>query len=174
MRRTLRIVAVVVVAQALLLALYLYVQSHRDTRSISVERLSRPAPELMMQSPDGSTSFLSEQRGSTVVLHFWATWCPPCREELPSLLEFASSGGASVRAVSVDPEWVAVQSFLDGESLGSVYLASDETVSEAFGVDDLPQTFVIDATGVLRLHFRGPQDWDSSRLRAMIAELGQE
>ena len=170
-KRTLRIVAVLVVVQVLLLVLYLDVQSNRDGSSISVDHLSRPAPELILRSPDGSMSLLSDLRGSTVVLHFWATWCPPCREELPSLLELASSRAASVRAVSVDPEWEAVRSFVEDESLAFVYLASAEAVSDAFGVDELPQTFVIDSTGILRLHFRGPQDWSSRTLRAMIAKL---
>lgn len=171
MRRIFWIVAVLVAVQGLILVLYLYVQSDRDGSSIAVDRLSRRAPELTLMSPDGSISLLSELRGSTVVLHFWATWCPPCRAELPSLLDFASSGAAAVRAVSVDPEWFAVRSFVEGESLEFVYLASAEEVSDTFGVEGLPQTFVIDATGTLRLHFQGPQDWSSRTLRAMIAKL---
>ena len=171
MRRIFRIVAVLVAAQVLILVLYLHVQSDRDGSTISVDRLLRRAPELILTSPDGSISLLSDLRGSTVVLHFWATWCPPCREELPSLLELASSGAASVRAVSVDPEWHAVRSFVEDESLEFVYLVSAEVVSDTFGVDELPQTFVIDSTGILRLRFCGPQDWNSRTLRAMIAKL---
>jgi cytochrome c biogenesis protein CcmG/thiol:disulfide interchange protein DsbE len=167
-------VAVVGVAQALLVALYLYVLGHREARPIPVERVERPAPELVLGSSDGSTTRLSDLRGTTVVLHFWATWCPPCREELPSLLEYASSGDASVRAVSVDPEWDTVRSFLEGESLEPVYLASGETVEDSFGVDELPETLVIDPSGTVRLVFHGRQDWSSRRLRAMIAEVGHD
>ena len=174
MKKSLQVVTVLVAVQVVLLAVYLGVQSHRTGSAIAVGHLSRPAPELTLRSRDGSVSRLSDLRGSTVVLHFWATWCPPCIEELPSLLGFASSGTAEVLAVSVDPEWRAVGSFVEVGSLEYVYRASADEVSDAFGVDELPQTFVIDSTGTLRLHFRGSRDWNSPTLRAMIAKLAEE
>jgi len=174
MRKSLQVVTVLVGVQLLLLAVYLGVQSRRNGTSIAVDHLTRPAPDLTLRSRDGSISHLSDLRGSTAVLHFWATWCPPCREELPALLGFASSGTAEVLAVSVDPEWRAVGSFVEVGSLEYVYLASADEVSDAFGVNELPQTFVIDSTGTLRLHFRGSRDWNSPTLRAMIAKLADE
>ena len=174
MRKSLQVVIMLVAVQVLLLAVYLGVQSNRNDSSISVDRLSRPAPELTLRSNDGSVLHLSDLRGSTIVLHFWATWCPPCREELPSLFGFAATGAAEVLAVSVDPEWRVVGSFVEAGSLEYVYLASADAVSDAFGVDELPQTFVIDSTGTLRLHFRSSRDWNSPTLRAMIAKLADE
>jgi peroxiredoxin len=76
-----------------------------------------------------------------------------------------------VLAVSVDPAWSAVRSFVDAGSLEHVHLASAEDVADAFGVVELPQTFVIDSAGILRLHFRGPQDWSSRAVRTTIADL---
>lgn len=170
-RKSLRVVGLLVGVQLLLLALYVVVQKRGDGASIAVDRLSQPAPELTLQTEGGGLLRLLELRGSTVVLHFWATWCPPCRDELPSLLEFASHGSVRVLAVSVDPEWAAPRSFVDAGALRHVYLASADEVSDAFGVYDLPQTLVIDATGTMRLRFRGARDWSSPTLRAMIADL---
>jgi len=171
MTKTFRIVAVLVAVQALILVVYVGTKRARDVGPIPAYRLSRPAPDLVLRSADGSTSRISDLRGSAVVLHLWATWCPPCREELPSLFGFAELGTAEVLAVSVDPEWDPVQSFVANESIEYVRLASPEAVSDAFGVDDLPQTFVIDPAGILRLHFRGSRDWDSRELRGLIAEF---
>ena len=169
MKTALRVFVVLLVAQILLLGVYLGIKKGRDDPAVSVVHLSEPAPELELRSADGTITRLSELRGSTVVLHFWATWCPPCREELPSLLELASSGSAEVLAVSVDPEWDAVRTFVENGPIDSVYLAASEDVSSAFGVEELPQTFVVDSNGTLRLHFRGAQDWSSRDLRAVIA-----
>ena len=168
-RKALIVVAALLLVQILLVFVYLGIERDRDDDVVSVERLSRPAPDLVLLSPDGMESRLSDRRGSTVVLHFWATWCPPCREELPSLLAFASAADADVLAVSVDPEWAAVRSFV-GEKLDHVYRASSDSVFDIFGVDELPQTLVIDASGTLRLHFRGPQDWGSPVIRAVVTE----
>lgn len=170
MKKFLQVVTVLVAAQLVLLAVYLGVQSRRTDRAISVDRLSRPAPELTLRSHDGLVTRMSDLRGSTVVLHFWATWCPPCREELPSLLEFAASSPVKLLAVSVDPEWPTVRRFVDDDSIENVFLVSPDVVSDAFGVDELPQTFVIDSAGTLRLHFRGAQDWKSKKVRSLIVQ----
>jgi thiol-disulfide isomerase/thioredoxin len=174
MRTTIRIVAVLVAVQVMVLVIYLGIERRGDRGLMSVERLSRPSPDLVLQSAEGSVSRVSDLRGSLVLLHFWATWCPPCRDELPSLLGYRSSEPVQVLAVSVDPDWDAVWSFVAPEYHERVYLASADAVSDAFAVDELPQTFVIDRSGTLRLHFDGPQDWSSGELRDMIAALDDE
>ena len=171
MRKVLIVLGALVAIQGLLVLVYLGLE--RDGNLVSVERLSTPAPDLVLQSPDGEVSHLSDRRGTGVVLHFWATWCPPCREELPSLLAFASSTDTDVLAVSVDPEWSAVRSFVGDDELDHVYLASSDSVLDSFGVDELPQTLVIDPAGTMRLHFRGPQAWGSSAIRDLVSEASE-
>lgn len=169
MRKALLVLGVLVVIQGLLLLVFLGVERNRGGEPPGVERLATPAPDLLLQAFDGSELRLSELRGSTTVLHFWATWCPPCREELPSLLAYASETDIELLAVSVDPHRDAVRSFVGDRSLGHMYLASAEAVSGAFGVDELPQTLVIDPTGMLCLHFRDAQDWGMSAIRELVA-----
>jgi len=170
MRKALVVVAGLLVVQAALLFVYLRVERDRGGDLVPAERLSKAAPDLVLQSPDGTTLRLSDRQGSAVVLHFWATWCEPCREELPSLLAFASSADEDVLAVSVDPEWAAVRSFVGAGSLDHVYRTSPDDVLDAFGVAELPQTFVVDPSGTLRLRLRGPQDWTSPAIRAVLAD----
>ena len=112
-----------------------------------------------MQRPDGTALRLRELRGRPLILHFWASWCPPCRDELPALLAYAAAGEIDVLAVSVDPGWEAVTRSL-GAPLPSVVARADgEAVAAAFGVRSLPVSFVLDRAGVLRLRLDGPRDW---------------
>lgn len=170
-----KVVLALAAVQALAVVLYLAVDAGRGRAAVDLSRLDpRPAPALTLITVEGRTAELADLRGSVVVLHFWATWCPPCREELPALLRFASTATARVVAVSLDPEWQPVLSFVEEpEVLRHVVRASSGEVAERFGVIELPQTFVIDAEGLLRLRLSGAQDWSAPALRREIEALGE-
>ena len=113
-----------------------------------------PAPDFTLETLDGKTVSLSDYRGQPVVLNFWATWCTPCREEMPLLQETYEAhqdAGLVVLAVNVRETPEAVERFLKevGVDFPAV-LDPDLVVVERYRVTSLPMTFFIDRDGQLR------------------------
>jgi cytochrome c biogenesis protein CcmG, thiol:disulfide interchange protein DsbE len=120
--------------------------------------IGQPAPDFALESVDGSIVRLSDYRGQTVVINFWATWCLPCYLEMPELNalheERASRGDLVVLAINIAPQdsRQGVENFI--EELGltlPVLLETDEyDVSLRYELERLPGTFFIDRDGILR------------------------
>lgn len=110
------------------------------------------------------STLLSPYQGRWMLVHFWATWCPPCRTEMPSLelLNRKVSNEMIILAVSVDENWSDVGRFFAGQN-PSLILLSDkgQQLSDAFGVGKFPETFLVAPDGQIRAHFVGPRNWDS-------------
>lgn len=155
MKRAAVVVAVLVLVQA---ALYLAYRQFGAVEKVRFTALDEPAPALAYTTPDGTAGALSSTGDRPVLLHFWATWCPPCREELPSILALAEDGDFDVLAVTVDEDWATVRSFLGGDVPAPVVRAPGEVVERDFGVRTLPSTFVV-RRGRLRARFDGAREW---------------
>lgn len=131
-----------------------------DGRTVAV---GQPAPDFALRDLDGRVVRLSGYRGQTVVLNFWASWCGPCRVEMPELLrayeQRRASGDLVVLAVDrlhEDSEG-AVRAFVREFGLSfPVLLDADEEVVRRFNVTGLPATFFIDRDGVVRAIHVGP------------------
>jgi cytochrome c biogenesis protein CcmG/thiol:disulfide interchange protein DsbE len=113
---------------------------------------SKPAPEFALQDANGQTVKLSDFKGKVVLLDFWATWCGPCKIEIPWFIEFQrkyKDQGFTVIGVSLDEDgWKAVKPFIEQSKMNyPVLIGSDELASKFGGVDVLPTTFVIDKQG---------------------------
>ena len=116
-------------------------------------RIGAPAPDFEWTSLDGQTLRLSTYRGKVVVVNFWATWCPPCREEMPTLQRVAASEpDVIVLEVDLMEPGDKARSFLDSLGLDRLQpvLDGDGATTRRFGVLSLPSTFFIDKTGVIR------------------------
>ena len=116
-------------------------------------RIGAPAPDFEWTSLDGQTLRLSTYRGKVVVVNFWATWCPPCREEMPALQRVAASEpDVIVLEVDLMEPSDKARSFLDSLGLDRLQpvLDSDGATTRRFGVLSLPSTFFVDKTGVIR------------------------
>jgi len=114
---------------------------------------------------------LSDFRGRWVLLNFWASWCPPCVAEMPSLeaLKDKMEGpDFKVLAVSVDEDgWSAVDRFMARVPITmTVLIDARGDVASAYGVFELPQTFLIDREGRIRREYQGPKDWMSPEVLA--------
>ena len=111
-------------------------------------------PDFTLQTVDGETVSLSDYRGQPVVLNFWATWCAPCREEMPLLQETYEAyraDGLVVLGVNVRENPEIVQGFLDDLNLDfPVVLDTETDVVNRYLVTSLPVTFFIDREGRLR------------------------
>lgn len=109
------------------------------------------APDFALPSLDGEQIRLSELRGQRVLLNFWATWCGPCRQEMPAIQARYNRGDFAVLAVDFGETRQQVQSFVDeiGVAL-PVVLDEDGSVQELYRVRGYPTTFFIDAEGIIR------------------------
>lgn len=123
------------------------------------------APPLDLPTLDGGRVRLSELRGRTVVVNFWATWCGPCRMEMPTLVSFAATHPeVPVVLVSVDGTADALRGFARAHDVPEALIArADAPTREAWGVGTLPTTVVIGPDGMLRGAHGGivlaPQLW---------------
>jgi thiol-disulfide isomerase/thioredoxin len=173
--RTGAIVAAVLVAQGALLLAYRALEQRRkaEQASFRYERVrGAPALDLVLLSPDGSTRRLADLRGRPVLFHFWATWCPPCKDELPGLLdlgrELARKERLQVVALSVDTDWSALQKFFAGRVPPEVFRDSAGSAAARYEVSGLPDTYLIDADGLPRLRFGGARDWRAEIARRTL------
>jgi peroxiredoxin len=122
--------------------------------------LGHPAPDFTLQTPAGESVSLRELQGQPVVLNFWATWCGPCRAEMPELQrlhERLAPAGVVVLGVNQGEGPGAVAAYR--EELGVDFpTAMDQRlgVSRMYGVNSIPKTFFIDRDGVIRSIFIGP------------------
>jgi cytochrome c biogenesis protein CcmG, thiol:disulfide interchange protein DsbE len=134
----------------------------------------RPAPDFSF-TLDGRSARLSSLRGKVVVLNFWATWCPPCRDELPSLnrleAKLAPIGG-TVLGVSVDDDETAYRNFLEQYRVTfPTYRDPTKKIAESYGTYEYPETYIIDRKGRIARKIIGAQDWSSSDMLAYLENL---
>ena len=126
----------------------------------TIARPGAPAPQIALPVLGGGTSDLRAERGKVVLVNFWATWCEPCRSEMPGLQQLADElGSRPFRVYSVDLQEDAEQVAAFQQQLGlhlHVVLDQDGDVTRAYGVRALPATFLIDQQGVLRQQRLGP------------------
>jgi thiol-disulfide isomerase/thioredoxin len=132
------------------------------------------ARALKVETRAGTTRDVGAPPGKLLLLHFWATWCPPCVEELPGLLaysrEIAADGGIELLAVSVDDDWKIVDEWLQARGAGDLPVALDRKKATAtrMGTRKFPETWVLSPAGDVLGHVMGPMDWASAEVRAQI------
>ena len=136
---------------------------------------SGPTPPLELVDLEGKRHRLSDYRGAAVVVNFWATWCVPCRDEMPSLERLRASVDGKrvvILAVNLAEPDSRVRKFLDAMPVRFPILMDREaSVAKAWQAKLLPATFVVGPDGVIRYRHLGELDWSTPEVRAQIVEL---
>jgi thiol-disulfide isomerase/thioredoxin len=112
----------------------------------------KPAPEFTLRQANGTETKLADYRGKVVLLNFWATWCGPCKAEIPWFIEFEKKyqgRGFAVLGVSLDDDgWKVVTPYVQKMAMNYRVLLGNDAIAKLYGgVDSLPTTFIIDRSG---------------------------
>jgi len=133
-----------------------------------------PAKEFSVQDSDHQVS-LTQFRGQVVILNFWATWCPPCDQELPSLMDMQDrmrGRGVVVVGVSIDVDGDAYHRYLKQRNVNFVTVRDPEQkIAGMYGTSGWPESYIIDRQGVLRRKIVGPINWGSPEVMQFLSKL---
>jgi len=135
----------------------------------------KPAPEFTLKDMDGEMHSLSDYRGKTLIINFWATWCPPCRAELPSMnraWKKVKDDNIVMLAINVGEDEDTIFSFLGDNPIDFTVLLDDSgNMIKTWPVRGLPTTFVLDSEGRLVYQAIGGREWDSDSLLEKVRAL---
>jgi peroxiredoxin len=141
-----------------------------------VVQVGDEAPNFKLRDLAGNVMSLSQLRGKVVLLNFWATWCGPCRVEMPAMEQLYRTfprGEFEILAVSTDPQGAAVTRPFQ-KRMGFTFPIlhdSEYRVGLTYGARTIPITFMVDRQGIVRQKIFGARDWDSPEARDLIYAL---
>jgi len=135
----------------------------------------KPAPNFTLLDSNGAKITLASLKGKVVLLNFWATWCGPCRIEIPWFIEFNKvykSRGFAVVGVSMDEDgWKSVKPYLAAKKMDYAIVIGTEDLAKAYGgIDSLPSTFVLDRDGKIAFSHNGlvGKDTYETEIRSLL------
>jgi thiol-disulfide isomerase/thioredoxin len=156
--------------------------------AFGIDLSDAPAPPMAVQGPDGRPIVLTQFKGEVVFVNFWATWCPPCVEEMPSMVRLGQDlqrrypNKFRMVAVSVDESWEEVTQFFGGQPPPGLLVVRDpeQVATRAYYCtargtcpDSLkfPETYIVDREGRLVAYIVGPRDWSDPAARMFLERL---
>ena len=143
-----------------------------------VATVGKPAPNFDTVDLEGNIWSLSKLKGQVVFINFWATWCAPCREEMPSMQRLYSKlpkDKFKMLAVFNNDNPKLVKNFVTKLGLTMPILSDEHNFAgPKYGLTGVPETFIIDKQGVLREKFIGPAEWDHPKYVAMLMKYINE
>ena len=166
------LIAVFIVA----IAIILFSVKREETPKTQAVVVGLNAPEFSLSDPSGKTYTLSELKGSVVFINFWATWCPPCIEEMPSIQNLYNGfkDRKEFRMVTIlyKDDYEKAMAYMKQNNYALPVLIDREGKSaKAYGVTGVPETYIVDKQGVLREKVIGPADWNSTEADSLISNL---
>ena len=166
-----RLAQFAVLASIAAATVFFVLRSHRP----DPVRTGSVAPDFTLPKLDGRDISLRDFRGRVVVLNFWATWCPPCIEEMPSLTLFADQmapQGVAVLGVSVDYDAEALSKFVTRSGIRfPIVQDTDQKIASRYGTFKYPETFIIDREGRISEKLIGPRNWQDPGIVSRVRNL---
>jgi thiol-disulfide isomerase/thioredoxin len=158
-----------------------------DALAFRIDAADAPAPPVDLETVAGRFS-LAASKGQVVFLNFWATWCPPCRDEMPSMVALGRElalkypGRFKMVAVSVDDDWKVVADFFRGPPPPTLIVArdADQSVTKGYYCAargrcpdsyKFPESYLVDGTGRLVGYVVGPRNWSAPTVRRYLESL---
>jgi cytochrome c biogenesis protein CcmG, thiol:disulfide interchange protein DsbE len=167
--RSLKIAALAGIAGIFILYLFLRPRAPRPVE------IGEAAPNFSLAGLNGTPIALKNYRHQVVVLNFWATWCPPCVEETPSLEQFAQTlrgRDVAVIGISVDQDGDALRKFIAGYHLSyPIARDPDQALAARFGTFKFPETYIIDRQGKVAEKIIGAINWEDPRIIRFVENL---
>lgn len=143
-------------------------QQHESARAV-------PAPDFSLTGLDGRKYKLSDLRGKVVFVNIWATWCPPCRQEIPSMVKFYNKmkyEGVEILAVSEDNDVEAVRNFIAKNNIPfPIMLDQNKQVYRLYKATGVPETHLITKEGMVEASKLGPFDWMDPNVEKTVRKL---
>lgn len=155
-----------------LMPAFFLVSCAKESSLLPQAEIDKPAPDFTLTDTNGQTWVLSQLRGQVVMVNFWATWCQPCRQEIASLQalhrELTGKGFQMLSIlVNDDPNQAVLLANAAGLTF-PVLIDHESTAITTYGITGVPETFIVDASGILREKVIGPWEWDSPKAHEMI------
>ncbi|MDJ0882268.1 MAG: TlpA disulfide reductase family protein [Gammaproteobacteria bacterium] len=148
------------------------------TLSVHAVTVDKPAPDFTLKSLSGKNLKLSEHAGDVVMLNFWASWCGPCRKEMPLMNDLYNKYeklGFVILGVNVEQELQLAKSFLSDTPVDfPILFDSSNKVSKAYDVIAMPTTVMIDRNGKIRYIHKGYKAGDEKKYKKMVKKLIRE
>jgi peroxiredoxin len=162
----------------IILSLTLNDSSFKFSNQVAIKD-NLPAPDFTFPRLDGKMVSLSDYKGKVVLVNIWATWCPPCVDEMPSMEKLYrkfKGKNFEILAVSIDePGLKAVAPFMKKSNLTFPALIDSEgAVKAVYGITGIPESFIIDQQGLLLKKIVGPVDWATPNIFRFFSELIQK
>ena len=139
-------------------------------------RVGQPAPDFTLPGLDGKMVSLSDYRGHVVLVNVWATWCPPCVDEMPSmerLYQELKDENFEIVAISIDAMGAeAVASFMEKNNLNFAALLDPEgTIKSVYQITGVPESFIVNKKGILVEKIIGPRNWAAPEVVKYFRDL---
>lgn len=137
------------------------------------QEIGEQAPDFALKD-DMSSIHLADYKGQVVIVNFWATWCPPCLEELPSLEQFHHAHPEyPILAISIDEDEDVYKQFLKARHVDFLTVReASQATAQRYKVTGWPETFVIGKSGHIRRRFIGATDWNDPEIMRYLRTLG--